>query len=199
MIPNPGAPEAETLPRRIASGLGRLALALRAKAWRGASEEGITPTQGELLAQLLEQPEGQRLGEIARQLGVSAPTASEAVSTLVAKSLVEKKPGSDKRSVTLRITRQGRKMAARAADWTSFLAGSIATLDKAEQAAFLVSLSKIIRAMQVNGDISPQRMCITCAHFRPYVHADATNPHHCAFVDAAFGAADLRLNCPEHA
>ncbi len=191
-------PEAEALPKRIAAGLGRLALALKAKAWRGASDEGITPTQGELLARLHEQPEGMRLGDLALQLGISAPTASDAVATLVSKALVEKQPGPDKRSVTLRLTKAGRKMALRAGDWTSFLASSVETLAPQEQASFILSLVKIIRHMQEKGDISPQRMCVTCVHFRPYAHNDATRPHHCAFVDAAFGDAEIRLNCADH-
>ena len=184
--------------RRIASGLGRLALALKSRAWRGAADEGITPTQGELLSRLSEQSEGTRLSDLAHQLGISAPTASDAVGTLVAKALVEKQAGSDKRSVTLKVTRSGRKVAARAGDWTDFLADSIATLDEEEQAGFLESLIKIIRNMQERGDISPQRMCITCQHFQPYAHKDAANPHHCGFIGMPFGAASLRLNCADH-
>jgi DNA-binding MarR family transcriptional regulator len=191
-------PEAEALPKRIASGLGRLALAVKARAWRGAADEGITPTQGELLARLHEQPEGMRLGDLALQLGISAPTASDAVATLVSKSLMEKQQGPDKRSVTLRLTKPGRKVALRAADWTSFLAGSVETLAPQEQAAFMSSLMKIIRSMQEVGDISPQRMCVTCVHFRPFAYSDASQPHHCGFVDAAFGAKDMRLNCADH-
>ena len=188
----------DLLSKRIASGLGRLALALKARAWRGAADEGITPTQGELLARLSEQSEGSRLSDLAQQLGISAPTASEAVSTLVAKALVEKQAGSDKRSVTLKVTRSGRKVAARAGDWTDFLADSVATLSEEEQADFLSSLMKIIRNMQERGDISPQRMCITCQHFQPYAHKDAFNPHHCSFIDKPFGAAALRLNCADY-
>jgi hypothetical protein len=48
------------------------------------------------------------------------------------------------------------------------------------------------------GQISPSRMCVTCRYFRPRVHADPLRPHHCAFVDAAFGARDLRVDCGDH-
>jgi DNA-binding MarR family transcriptional regulator len=190
------APDAIT--KRIASGLGRLALALKAKAWKGAADEGITPTQGEVLARLADAPAGARLGDLALQLGVSTPTASDAVSTLVAKALVEKRSGDDKRAVTLTLTKEGRRVAARAADWSEFLVDSAETLNETERENFLVALIKIIRALQEKGDISPQRMCVTCAFFRPYAHNDAANPHHCAFIDAPFGATQLRLNCGEH-
>jgi DNA-binding MarR family transcriptional regulator len=188
----------DAVAQRIASGLGRLALALKAKAWKGAADEGITPTQGEILAQLADAPHGTRLSDLAHQLGVSAPTASDAVSTLVAKALVEKRAGKDKRSITLKLTKEGKRLAARAADWTDFLVEAAETLDDHEREEFLVGLIKIIRALQENGDISPQRMCVTCGHFRPHAHKDTANPHHCAFIDTAFGAASLRLNCADH-
>lgn len=62
----------------------------------------------------------------------------------------------------------------------------------------LRSLVKVLRALQEAGDIPLQRMCVTCTHFRPHVHPDPANPHHCAFVDAPFGDRHLRLACPDH-
>jgi len=42
-------------------------------------------------------------------------------------------------------------------------------------------------------------MCVTYRYCRPHVHADPLHPHHCAFVDAACGDRDLRVDCPDHA
>src|SRR3546814_20452567 len=56
----------------------------------------------------------------------------------------------------------------------------------------------MIGALQTRGTIPVQRMCVSCAHFRPNVHSDAATPHHFAFVDAAFGDASLRLDCDDH-
>jgi hypothetical protein len=42
------------------------------------------------------------------------------------------------------------------------------------------------------------QMCVTCRFFRPYAHPGAAAPHHCALVDAPFGDAQIRLDCPEH-
>jgi hypothetical protein len=75
---------------------------------------------------------------------------------------------------------------------------ALETLSTSEQTALLQLVIKTIRALQIAGAISPQRMCVTCRHFRPYVHDDARTPHHCAYVDAAFGAEALRLDCGEH-
>jgi len=40
-------------------------------------------------------------------------------------------------------------------------------------------------------------MCVNCRYFRPHVYDDPKAPHHCAFVDAAFGPAELRVDCSE--
>jgi hypothetical protein len=68
----------------------------------------------------------------------------------------------------------------------------------AEQADFFLHIAKIVRALQVSGAIPVQRLCVTCAHFRPFAHAKGDAPHHCALVNAAFGTRDLRIDCGEH-
>jgi DNA-binding MarR family transcriptional regulator len=185
--------------KQIAHGFSRLALALRMQAWKKSSEIGVTPTQAEAVQHLSESGEGLRLGELASRLGISAPSASDTVSTLVVKGLVEKAEGRDKRSITIQSTQSGQSLASQSAEWIGFLAGEVEALDDAEQAVVLSALTKVIRGLQEKGFISPQRMCLTCEHFRPYAHSDAALPHHCAFVDAPFGTAGLRLNCADHA
>lgn len=188
----------EPLSRRVASGLAKIGLALKAKAWKGATPAGLTPSQGHALSLLSEERSGMKLAALAQALGVSAPTASEMVNAMVAKGYAAKAQGPDKRSIALTLTPAGEALAERAAGWPDFLARAVETLTPSEQAVFLTGLTKIVRALQEHGDIAPQRMCVTCRYFRPNAHADADNPHHCAFVDAPFGERHLRLNCPEH-
>ena len=187
----------EPIAKRVTAGLARIGLVLRSRAWKGAAPAGVTPTQGQALALLRQVPKGLRLAELAALLGVSPPTASEAVNALVAKGYARKAPGPDKRSVALTLTPEGEALADRTAEWPDFLARAVEALGPGEQAGFLRSLVKIVRSLQENGDIPPQRMCVTCRYFRPHAHPDALNPHHCAFVDAPFGDRHLRLNCAE--
>jgi DNA-binding MarR family transcriptional regulator len=184
--------------KRIAGGLARLGLALRAQSWRTAQSLGLTPTQSEILQHLAENATGLGLADLAARLKVSAPTASEAVATLHNKELVRKTPGKDKRAVLLTLTKAGQKAAANSSDGSQFLADPIADLPAHEQAALLSALSKIIRNLQEQGFIAPQRLCVTCQHFRPHANSDAANPHHCALIGQSFGAMGLRLNCGEH-
>ena len=57
---------------------------------------------------------------------------------------------------------------------------------------------KLIRSLQRRGEIPVARMCGTCQHFRPNVHPEPEAPHHCAFVDAAFGDRQHMIDCPDH-
>jgi DNA-binding MarR family transcriptional regulator len=186
--------------RRIAIGLTRIALALRQASWRGAGPRGLTPTQGLILTTLHRHPRGQRLSAVAAALGVTLPSASQAVSLLVRKGLVAKRPADgDGRGRLVTLTPRGRLEARRAAGWGEAVHAAVDTLAAPEQAALLRALVKVIRALQEAGQISPSRMCVTCRYFRPRVHADPLRPHHCAFVDAAFGDRDLRVDCGDHA
>jgi DNA-binding MarR family transcriptional regulator len=185
------------LSRRIVAGLGKIALVLRSRAWKGAGAAGVTPTQADMLRLLDESAQGLRLSNLAKLLGISAPTASDSINALVAKGLVAKEPGSDRRSVSLKPTARGTEVAAQVSDWPDFLARAVDTLPAAEQGALLRALLKVLRALQESNDIRPQRMCVTCRYFRPYVHAEGPHPHHCDLVGAAFGDRALRLDCPE--
>lgn len=185
----------------MTNALAKIGLVLKSRAWKGAGPERLTPTQAQILALLQGNPSGLRLTAVADLVGVSAPTASDAVAALVSKGLVARGAGADHhRAVALRLTPDGEAVAARIAEWPDFLMRAVDTLSPEEQTVFLHGLVKMIRALQEAGDIPVQRMCVACLHFRANAHPDdPLNPHHCAFVDAPFGDRHLRLDCREHA
>lgn len=184
---------------RLIVGLSKIGLAMKSQAWSRAPAEGVTPTQAQILVVLRDRAEGARLSTIAETLGITAPTASDAVASLVAKKLVIRgRDKEDARAARFRLSRGGTKIAARAGAWPDFLQKAVGTLDIAEQTAFLRALVKMIRALQEAGDIPVQRMCVDCRFFRPHVHRDPQRPHHCAFVDAPFGEHHIRIDCADH-
>lgn len=187
----------EPLERRVATGLHKLGLAMKHQTWLQAAGDGLSPTQGQILAALA--LDGPLTGsELAARLGVTLPTVSEAVRALVDKKLVDKKPDPrHPRASLLALTAVGRSRAARASAWPEFLAAAVTSLSAAEQQAFLSGLVKMIRTLQERGQIPTTRMCITCVHFRPNVN-EGPRPHHCAFVDAPMAAEHLRLDCADH-
>ncbi len=188
----------ERLSLRLAAGFSRISTALRHRAWRDGHPRDLTPTQGQVLV-LLERRPHSTLAQIAENLGVRASTASEAVSVLEGKGLVAKqRDPADRRALCLVLTRRGEEMAANASQWPDFLACTIDELSHEEAEILMRVLQRMIRVLQERGEIPVARLCTTCRYFRPFVHSDARRPHHCAFANAPFGDADLRLDCQDH-
>ena len=199
MSATPPSPDPdEPVGQRIAAGLAKIGLALRHRAWQEGFARDLTPTQGQILV-FLEQHPGAGLGDVSRQLAIRAPTASDAVTALVGKGLVERsRDPADRRRLSLSLTAAGRKEAGQAAMWPDFLADSAEELSPEEQAVFVRSLQTLIRGLQKQGQVPLARMCSTCRYFRPRVHEGEAHPHHCAYVDLPLADSDLRIDCPDH-
>lgn len=190
---------AKSLPLRIHEGLERVATALRADDWVSARAAGVNPTQFAIMAALEGRPLGLSVRDIAQQLGVSQPSATDSIGALERKGYVYRAPApGDRRSVRIVLTEHGQTSLAAAHATRSVAEAAAGALDHAQQQELLVSLVTMIRHLQETGIIPIQRMCVSCRYFRPFAHRDAAQPHHCTFVDAAFGQQDLRVDCREH-
>lgn len=189
-----------SLDYRIREGLSRLSTVLRVDEWNKAKTTGLNPTQLAILG-LLEGRGSDGLGvkEIAAHLGVSQPTATDSINALERKDCVAKQPGmTDKRAVRVALTAVGLAALSQANQEQSLVGRALAALGDGEREDLLLSLIKMIRHLQEAGAIPVQRMCVSCRYFMPFAHADAARPHHCEFVDAAFGQQELRVDCRDH-
>lgn len=197
----PGTPPplaSAPLDRRIATGLHKLGLVLKHQTRSQAAEQGLSPTQGQILA-LLAASGAMSASEVSMRLGIGLPTISEAVTTLVEKRLVRRTPDRrHARARLLRLTAAGTRRAERTRAWPEFLTHAVGVLSPTEQDTLLTALLKMIRTLQENGQIPLSGMCLTCVYFKPHVRGGDT-PHHCAFVDAPLRSPDLRLECDDHA
>ncbi|MEO3427764.1 MarR family winged helix-turn-helix transcriptional regulator [Pelagibius sp. CAU 1746] len=183
---------------QIATGFSRIATFLRAGQWRQAEAARLTPTQSQILIYLAQRGPA-RLGALAAETGVTQATASDSVNALVRKGLLRKTSDpADARARRLQPTLKGQRAAEELSLWPQQMERALESLSLQEQATVLRALTKIIRDLQTAGAIPVQRMCLTCRYFRPNAHPHSETPHHCAFVDAAFGEAELRLDCGEH-
>jgi DNA-binding MarR family transcriptional regulator len=188
----------EPLAARIAAGLHKIGLAMKQQTWQQASGEGLSATQGQILAVLVEAGPltGTELGE---RLGLTLPTISESVRVLVDKGFASKSPDPrHPRASLITPTRKGAALGARARSWPEFMAEAVTSLAPEEQRAFYSGVLKMIRTLQAQGLVPLSGMCVTCSHFRPHAHASKAAPHHCALVDAPLAAEQLRLDCPDH-
>ena len=183
---------------QIAAALSRLALFLRSAGWQAARAKGLTPTQAEILAHLARRGPT-RGAALAEALGVTPATLSDSAAALVAKGLAERRPDpTDARAMLLHLTTDGATAISDMPEAPMDLLAALGDVPPRDRAALLRGLVTVIRSLQEAHAIPVQRMCVTCRHFRPHAHDDAAAPHHCAFVDAAFGDADLRVDCGDH-
>lgn len=193
-------PSEASIEKRVSIGLSKIGLALKSQSWQDAGHQGLTPTQGQVLILLRSRENsGLRLSEIAEALAVTAATASDAVSALVEKGLVQKaRSTQDKRAIAISLTPAGEKQAEQAACWSDFLLEGVDELSEQEQVIFLRGLIKIISKLQAQGRIPIARMCANCKFFRPNQYPSSSKPHHCDFVDAPFGDRQLQIDCHDH-
>lgn len=191
---------AELLPVKVTTGLAKVGIAMRHHAWAQSGRRGLNPTQGQLLALLLAAGgAGLRVSGLAERLAVAPSTVSDSVAALERKQLVSRqRDPSDARAVVVFLTALGQSEAQAAAGWPDVLLEAVGALTAEEQATLYRALIKMVRSLQLRGRIPVSRMCVSCTYFRPNAYVSTTAPHHCALVDAPFGDAQLRLDCPEH-
>lgn len=190
----------ESLPDRLVTGLSKIGLAMKSRAWRRKGRPGIGPLQIQVLTFLRSRPNhSATVSTIARELSVKLPTASEVIRTLEHKRLVRRRRREiDNRVVTVHLTSLGAKAGHVENRWPEILASATENLSAQEQVALLTALVKLIRALQLQGEIPVARMCVSCEHFRPNVNPGSDQPHHCGFYNVAFGDQAFRLDCPEY-
>lgn len=182
---------------RILAGIARIALVLRHRGWADATELGITPTQGQILALLASRrPQALGVSRIASELALTKPTVSDSISTLARKGLLEKvRSQADGRAVDLRLTAKGEQVAEGTASWPDSLQAATRSLSAEERTVLLRSLVKMVRTLQAQGFIPVSRMCVNCRFFAPNIHLEPERPHHCSFLDTAIGDEMLQVDC----
>ena len=186
----------EPLEHRLADGLTRLAAVARQLDWQAAAAAGLSPTQADILRFVANRPEGARLTAAAAHVGIRKATASDAVSALESKALLHKHAdASDARAVMLKATSTGREIAQ---SWPRSFAPVVAGLTQAEQEVLLGLVIQMIRQLQQQQLIAPQRTCVACRHFLENVAPGASTPHFCAFVGAPMSDRHLRVDCAEY-
>lgn len=187
------------LHQKLAHAMGRVQIAMRAESWEEFGQQGLNPTQGQILLLLAQRATGLRLSEIAAELAVSSPTVSDSVRVLVEKGYVSKSRAiEDARAIAVRLSARGQRLVDRLDSVGATIETALESLPEAEQVQLFRTMLHLVRGLQASGKIPVARMCVTCRYFRPHVHSDEERPHHCALVDCAFGDRTLRSDCPEY-
>jgi len=183
---------------RIITSIGRIASVMRSGMWEFATSENLNPAQAEILQLLQGRKQGVRLSWLASQLSISAASASDSVSALVAKGLLYKaRAEDDGRATALFLTDEGVATAARIGSALSFAEDAAAALPAAQQTELLTGLFKLIAQLQKTERFPEIRACLSCQYFEANRHPGKAAPHHCALVNAPLSVSLLRMDCPE--
>ncbi len=190
----------ENIDRKIAFGFERLAQVLKTLVWNESKQSGLSPIQIQFLITLAFHANKEwTLSSLASYFHLTSATVSDALTALEDKGLIVRRQSKDDRRVGhLALTAAGRRQALKLAGWMDAVVETVHDLDDGDKAVVLKSLIGIIAALQQKGLISVVHMCMTCKYFRPNAHPSKAKPHHCAYVDKAFGDAELRLDCPDY-
>jgi len=184
------------VPGKIVAAIDRLSRARRLHRQAVASAHGLTVLQIELLTTLSSGvPAEPSVAALAREIGVTAPTASDSLRVLGDKGLVSHRPAeNDRHRKVMSLTADGARLAAEAERSDHAAREAVARLDSTEQDTTLASLLDIIAGFVDVGVIDVARTCTTC---RFHQMSSAGNDH-CTLLQADLAPADLRVNCPEH-
>jgi DNA-binding MarR family transcriptional regulator len=190
---------------RLAAALERIGEAARILLRSAAAAEGLSPTQAQVLLRLHQsraEPGQHGTVALARWLGVSAPTVSDAVAALERKRLVSRRaPGSDLRRVSVGLTAGGSAAAGRLADWdeplrTAVVGADAGLLASGSLGGLLELALRTIAELQRAGVVTIARTCTACRFFQPT--ADGGEPYWCGLLQAPLAPDTLRLDCPDH-
>lgn len=192
----PGPPPAS----QLLIGLARLGQAVRMEAWRNAGPHNLSPLQADIVTLLHGSRHPLRQGDIVAALASTPPTISDAVRVLRKKELVEAtRDAGDARVTLIGLTGAGEAEAGRLDTVSATLGGAVGALSEEDFAAMLRGTTTLMRELQERRAIPVSRMCLTCRFYVPRAHPSTpATPHHCNFVDAPFGDAELRVACPDH-
>lgn len=184
----------DDLPGKVVTALDRIARGVRAHRQAVATSVGVTPLQADMIRTLADgtPPDGQP-SMLAVELGVSQPTASDALAALVRKGLLRRSttPG-DKRSSTYRLSARGTRVADELRRADTVLRQAVAELPSARQEHTLTALLELISKLLSGGVLPVARTCPTCRFFEDGLRT------RCGLLDAPLTPSDFRVNCPEH-
>lgn len=190
--------QTNSLDDRVAFALAKVGALLVQREREDADRHGLYPTQLRILDHALADEGRATPSELALVQGVSLATISDSLAAMESKGLITRERSTqDARRVVIRLTARGRRIANHRRGNASLLTQLAGSLQPHEQTALLAATQKLVAALQNERQAPTNAMCINCTFFRANAYGGAIKPHHCAFLDVAFGNAQLQTNCPD--
>jgi DNA-binding MarR family transcriptional regulator len=187
--------QTESTDSKIVVALERVAAAFRVLLWNESKETALSPIQIQILIFLLfHSHEKCKISYLANEFNMTKATISDSVKVLLQKELVQKvEDDSDTRSFGIKLTKEGKRIAQKAASFAAAIEKPISGLMKEQKEAILSGLLKLIYELNQQGVITIQRMCFTCLH-----HEEHNGLHYCKLLKTKLKDTDIRIDCSEH-
>lgn len=121
-------------------------------------------------------------------------TVSDAVKTLVQKSLVDKITEiHDNRSQVIRLTESGKQMSEKIDSYATPLIQPLTHFSAIQKEAFYAILLQYLGRLVTQGVLNPQRNCFSCRYL-----AKEEQSFYCKYLKVPLLSKELRVDCPEH-
>jgi len=176
---------------KIVQSIDRIARAYRMLLWNFSKKYKLTPLQSQILLYIFNNPyEKIRIKTLTKEFGITQPTVSDSVKTLIRKGLIlQEKDGEDKRETLLKITFKGKGLAEELMKWMEPFKDTLKEFEEEDRSNLLFLLLNYIALLQKKGIISVAKICLTCIYFSNY---------HCKLLNIPLTKKDLRINCPDY-
>ncbi len=182
------------LDHKLLAAVERLGRALRAARQRVATRHDLS-LLGVVILERLADDRPRLVGEVAAELDVTQPTASDALTALEKRGhVLRRRDPADLRRTVVHLTDSGTQLARAIAEELTPLIDGRPSPPEARGTALKVLLGEIAR-LQTAGIITINRSCLSCHHYRP---SEPTASAHCLLLDTPLPDADLRVDCAEH-
>ncbi len=181
---------------KVLAAVERLAQGQRAFYQELGTRHGVTPLQIQLLELIADgAPPTSHVGELAREVGVTQPSASEAIASLEDKGHVSRAVDpADRRRSVITLTDQGRQLATHLSEERETIREALGGRDASDNTAALSALVKLMATFHDAGIIGVVRACTTCA----YLTDQADGTRFCDALKISISPSDLRVNCRSH-
>lgn len=181
---------------KITAGVERLSTVFRAALWEEAKHYNLSPLQVQILLFVaFHDSEQCSITNIAKEFAVTKATVSDAVKTLLEKTLLKKRGAEDARGFSLFLTADGKKCVGKLSGLADFFDASLNHVPEEEINKIWEGMLLLVGHLQKT-NIVPVRMCFSCQHFGKNHPKGA--PHYCNFMQKPLEIKDIRIDCSEH-
>jgi DNA-binding MarR family transcriptional regulator len=161
-----------------------------------AKRQGLSPLQAQIVDFVGKTPPRYSgITPLARELGLTKATISEAVDSLLRKGIVAKKTvSSDRRRFQVRLTPKGKGTVENLSAWDVDVKEQLARFTPERKGAMLMFLMELIQSLQEADIIDSSRICLLCENYTEEPEGDDAI-RHCKLRANPLKAGDLRIDC----